>query len=754
MNKSLTRIYKLIALILITVTTAEAQNENYALKIGNRIINSKEFSQTYQKLLQSDSIRKDNQKEFINNYVNYKLVVYAAERMGKDTTRAFREEIESYRKELASPYLLDKQVLEKLIQEAYERMREEVRVAQIFIPLAKNASPADTLAAYNELRSLRARITKGESFEQLAKTHSKDTYSASRGGDLGFLSVLENNYTFESAAYNTPKGEMSIPFRTNKGFHLIKVLDRHSFRGKVKLAHILVSLATNASSAEAAAAKKKIDEAYEYLKRNEPFEGVCRVFSEDPRTKDNGGVMTRFYDAGTLIDQKIVETVFALKAENDYSLPIQTSLGWHIFRLIEKKSLPKYDEMAPYIRQKINADASRNVIIKKNIVKRLKKDNNFQEIVSVKQDAIDNFYKDRIGSEDYLSKTLFTINQTPSTVKDFYSFVTKNQRQLAKLKALDEKTPLDWYELFVENQNLKFEEANLEIKFPEFRADIQEYREGILQKQMLNEFIFDKSLDSLSQVKFYNQHLADYQYTHRVLAKVISSDRKETLEQAKALLAKAPYPSNRRFPDIYFEKDKSAFSADAQKMLYDLNIILMKNRDYLVEVTGNSDPEEQESIAAERAKKAVNYLINSGVSPMRIIEKDDGKYKPVSKTDRSKNSRIGIRFFSDSMEDVVKRFNALKPNSLTAEEGYFKKDENEYLTAVDWTVGEKNINIKGRFVYIDVQQVEEPRTKTFKEARGQITRDLQKQLSDDWFHQLKEKYPISLNDSEIQKIVD
>jgi len=41
------------------------------------------------------------------------------------------------------------------------------------------------------------------------------------------------------------------------------------------------------------------------------------------------------------------------------------------------------------------------------------------------------------------------------------------------------------------------------------------------------------------------------------------------------------------------------------------------------------------------------------------------------------------------MEDVVKRFNALKPNSLSAEEGYFKKDENEYLGAVEWTLGEK-----------------------------------------------------------------
>ncbi|MEA5257404.1 peptidylprolyl isomerase [Arcicella aquatica] len=754
MNKSLTRIYRLIALILITVTTAEAQNENYALKIGNRTINSKEFSQTFQKLTQSDSVRKDNQKEFINNYINYKLIVYAAERMGKDTTRAFREEIETYRKELASPYLVDKLILEKLIQESYERMREEIRVAQIFIPLAKNASPADTMVAYNELKSLRARISKGESFDQLAKTYSKDTYSAAKGGDLGFLSVLENNYTFETAAYNTPKGEMSNPFRTNKGFHLIKVLDRHSFRGKVKLAHILVSLSPTASSEEATKAKKKIDEAYEYLKRNEPFEGVCRVFSEDTRTKDNGGVMNRFWDAGTLIDQKIVETVFALKEKNDYTQPIQTSLGWHIFRLVEKKSLPKYDEMAPFIRQKITADASRNIIIKNNLVKRLQKDNNFQEILSVKQEAIENFYKDRIGTEDYLAKALFTINQTSSSVKDFYSFVTKHQRQLAKLKALDEKTPQDWYDLFVENQNLRYEESNLEIKFPEFRADIQEYREGILQKQMLNDNVYEKSLDSLAQVKFYNQHIDQYQYTHRVLAKVITSDRKETLEQAKTLLAKTPYPMNRRFPDIYFEKDKSVLSSDAQKMLYDLNIILLKNRDYIVEVTGNSDPEEAENISAERAKKSVNYLINSGITPMRIIEKDDGKYKPISKTDRSKNSRVGIRFLSDSMEDVVKRFNALKPNSLTAEEGFFKKDENEYLKDVEWTVGEKNLNLKGRFVSINILKVEEPRTKTFKEARGQITRDYQKQLLENWINQLKSKYPVTVNENEIQKVIN
>ena len=754
MNKSLIRIYGLIASLLIIANISNAQNDNYAIKIGNRSIDAKEFTQTYRKLQQSDSVRKDNQKEFLDNYIKYKLMVYAAERMGKDTTRAFREEIDTYRKELATPYLVDKAVLEKLIQETYERMREEVRVAQIFIPLAKNASPTDTMAAYTELKNIRAKIVKGDSFEAMAKANSKDKFSAAKGGDLGFITVLDNNYTFESAVYNTPKGEMSMPFRTNKGYHLIKVLDRHSSRGKVKLAHILISLAPTASSDEGNVAKKKIDEVYTFLKNGEPFDGVCRVYSEDVKTKNSGGVLSRWWDAGTLIDEKIVEAVFALKDKNEFTVPIQTSLGWHIFRLIDKKALPKYDEMAPFIRQKINADVSRSSIIKSNLVKRLQKDNNFQEAISVKQEAIDNFYKDRIGSEDYLTKAVFTINQVPSTVRDFYNFVTKNQRQLAKLKAIDEKTPEDWYNLFVENQNLRHEESSLEVKFPEFRADIQDYREGILQKQMLNEYVLEKSLDSLAQVKFYQQNINQYEYTHRVFAKVLTTERRETMEQAKVLLAKAPFPMNRKFPDIYFEKDKSTFSPDAQKMLNDLGIILLKNRDYIVEVTGNSDPEEQENVSADRARKVVNFLMNNGVSPTRIIEKDDSKFKPVSKTDRSKNSRIGIKFFSNSMDDVVKRFNALKPNSLTAEEGFYKKEGNEYLNNIAWEVGERSFEAKGRFVWVNIQKVEEPRTKTFKEARGQVTKDYQKVLLENWIKDLKARYPVLTNEPVLNQILD
>jgi peptidyl-prolyl cis-trans isomerase SurA len=175
MNQIIKFLYIVITCFVLSIQAINAQSDPYAIRIGNMTVSSNELSQTYRKLIQSDSVKKDKSKEFLDNFINYKLTVYAAQRMGKDTTKAFREEINSYRKELATPYLVDKVILEKLIQETYERMREEVRVAHIFIPVPNNASPADTMVAFDEIRTLRLRILKGEAFEQIAKNYSQDT---------------------------------------------------------------------------------------------------------------------------------------------------------------------------------------------------------------------------------------------------------------------------------------------------------------------------------------------------------------------------------------------------------------------------------------------------------------------------------------------------------------------------------------------------------------------------------------------------
>jgi peptidyl-prolyl cis-trans isomerase SurA len=116
--------------------------------------------------------------------------------------------------------------------------------------------------------------------------------------------------------------------------------------------------------------------------------------------------------------------------------------------------------------------------------------------------------------------------------------VLKQQRQMLKVGVVEDKSVDTWYKQFVEQANIAFEEANLEVRYPEFRSVVQEYREGILQKEMFEKYVLTPSLDSLGQVRFFQQNPDRYQYTNRVLAKLITTDRKETLEQAKQVLQK------------------------------------------------------------------------------------------------------------------------------------------------------------------------------------------------------------------------
>lgn len=755
MNKKIRTLYLLIMSFLTLLHVAKAQTAPFVVKIGNRTISPSEFSLTYKKLVQSDSINKENTPLFLQNYINYQLAVYAGEQLGKDTDVNFKDEINTYRKELATPYLADKGLLDRLIRETYERMREEVHVAHIFIPVARDASKTDTTNAYNELYNLRSRILRGEPFEQIAKNYSQDASSARQGGDLGFLPMPPaTHYIFESVAYNLPKGEISMPFRTDKGYHILKVIDKVPSRGKVKLAHILVSTPPNAAEAEMKVGKRKIDQVYELLKKGESFEAICRSFSDDQQTKYNGGVRNKYYDAGSLINDKVADRILALQVNSEFTEPIQTNLGWHIFKVVDKKGILRFDEMAQYIREKINSDASRSAITKGSLIKRLMRENNFKEIEESKTIALDNFQKDRLGNEPFLRLALFSINGDVSKISDFYAYVVKQQRKLAKQKAKDDRSILDWYNAFAEEQTMRYEESNLELKYPEFRKTVQEYKEGVLQKQMLEEFVIKPSLDSMVQLNYYNANQANYAYTNRALAKVITTDNRETMLQAKQLLSKAPYPLNRRFPDIYFEKNKADFLPDATKILSELLLIMIKNRHYTVEISGNADSEENETVATERARKIVTFLMSKGISSTRLIEKDDNKFKQVSKIDHNKNMRVGIKFYSESMDDVVKRFNAIKPASLTAEEGYFKKGENKYIDALNWAVGEVDAEIDNRQIWISIQKIEDPRQKTFKEARGQVIKEYQQQLFNNWIERLKAKYPVQINQEELQRAMN
>jgi peptidyl-prolyl cis-trans isomerase SurA len=360
--------------------------EPIVMQVGNKAITNTEFLQIYKKnLMAGDSSSAERSvKEYAELYSNFKLKVLAAEKQGRDTTTAFREELAMYRQQLAQSYLSEKNVTENLIKEVYDRLKEEVNASHILLSCLPYVSPDDTLKVYNKLIEIRDKALAGEDFGQLAKSYSQDPSAAQNAGNLGFFTALQMVYPFENTAYLTPKGKISMPVRTRFGYHLIKVNDRRTSRGKIKVAHIMTRVKANATTDDQLEAKKKIEEIFKLLEKGEKFEEVCKKYSEDPTSKQSKGELPMF---GTgMMAQTFEEAAFSLTDIGEISRPVQTQYGWHILKLIEKKGLESYPDMQGFLRQKVEADARSNVS-KSSLVQRLKKDNNFIENTETVKEA-------------------------------------------------------------------------------------------------------------------------------------------------------------------------------------------------------------------------------------------------------------------------------------------------------------------------------------------------------------------------------
>ena len=745
--------FKFVIGFILCLPFASLAQSAFPIQIGPKKISAESFLQVYKPLVESDSITKENQAAFLSDYIDYQLKIVAAEQEKLAEQPDFKEEYASFRKELATPYLVDLPTLDMLVKQAYQRMKEEKKVSQILVKLGDNPTPADTLIAFQKIDNLHQKLKAGEDFATLATKFSEDELSAPKGGALGFITSLQTDYDFENAVYSVGIGEYSKPFRTPSGYHLIKINNQRPNSGKIRLAHIIVSAAVDAPASLQVEAKKKIEQVEAYLKAGESFELVCKNYSEDPYSRGRGGEIRRWYFSSDL-SEELQDALFGLEKIGDLSKPIRTNLGWQLFKLVDKKPLLTYEDMSEFIKQKVLTDADRQGLIRQAFMKRVRIENKVKVQEAVKKAAFERMSVERTGSEPFLQEVIFSVLDKNYTVGDFYAHVQAQQkRRIKSLGYLPSVSEQSYLEELIEKETLQAEEANLESKYPAFKEQMAEFLEGSLFSKMTDREIFEKSLDSLSQAKFYQENKAQFVMPARVEAKLVVADSQKTLKEALDLLKQSPYPMNKKFSDISFALKESKLEEPATKLAAELFLTMAKNVDYVVEISGHRDASEADSLSEARVNKVVAYLNSKGISSQRIIQKDEANLKAASKTVKTKNARVSFRFFSSSMEDVVKRFNALKPGSLEAKEGYFKKGVSPVVDSVDWTLGVKSYEAAGKFAQVEIKKVEPERIRSFEEARGLVIRALQERLEKEWVAKLKQQYPVVINTAELEKIL-
>lgn len=548
MIKKQTRKTWLIALLFLMMPSlllAQSYGKKTLITIGDKKISAQEFMNTYEKNnINNDVIDKKSVEDYLDLYIDFKIKVTEAEALMMDTSSTFIKELANYRQQLAKPYFSNDEITDELTREAYERMLYDINASHILIRCEANAIPADTLAAYNKAISIRNRALKGEDFGDLAAELSDDpsardmeeipgvrrAYKGNKG-NLGYFTVFDMVYPFETGAYNTNEGEISMPVRSDFGYHIIKVNSKTPASGTIKAAHVMVAVDPNDPNKQDSIVQIKINNIYnEILPDGSNWADIVKKYSDDKGTIVTQGQLSPFR-----VSNIVPEFIAAIKdlEPNEISKPVKTVIGYHIIKLISIATPADFETEQTKLREKVERDM-RGQYSEEIAMKRIIKSNRFKENIKVKDafiatiDSTLTLGKFVVNPEVNTQEVLFSINEASYTIQNFIDYIIKNQQTQGFITETAYAYQL--YDDFLKEKVFEYEDAHLEQKYPEFNTLVQEYHDGILLFSLMENQVWNKAVeDSVGLQNFYEKNKHKYMWDNRVKALIVTCNENDDI---------------------------------------------------------------------------------------------------------------------------------------------------------------------------------------------------------------------------------
>lgn len=513
--------------------------------------------------------------EYLKLYIRFKMKIQDALDAGKDTILAYKQELAMYRDQLSRNYLYDRKVTQKLIDEAFERMRFEVKVSHILISCPRNANKEAEGKAEKRIKEIQGALKRDpskENFSTFAKTDSDDPGTKFNGGQLGYLTALQVVYEFENEAYNTPVGSISGVFRTDFGFHILRVDDKRENLGDVRVRHILLRTGPNSNNTNEEA-EKKINEIVSKINTNaETFDVMARTHSEDFSSKYNGGLIdwlntTQF--VGDVERQEWIGRALALSKDGDITTPFKTSFGWHILQRVAVRPLGSYDQLKVMLKNKVQQN-QRSQISVDSLVEKIKNEEGYKLNQTIYSKLMELLIQDstvRLGKFTttsipekitikegkiikefkFLTAELFNFAGESYTVEAFSNLIQSNTKPISN--TAEEFLKLE-FNSWVRNVCVSYQNQHLEEKSSEFRDIYNEYKDGILMFNRMQEVVWDKAnTDSVGLADYFRNHQTEYQWNDRFYVEFYFS-------------------SNEKMMKTVFKQVKKGISADTLKKIH------------------------------------------------------------------------------------------------------------------------------------------------------------------------------------------
>ncbi|MEX2401805.1 MAG: peptidylprolyl isomerase [Rhodothermales bacterium] len=591
-------------------------------RYADEILTLREFERQYSRSTTNiDAATEDSQsayRDFLERYVNFRLKVRAAEDAGIPAQPDVREEIASYRSRLSRPFLMDKEVIEPITRELYDRQQHLVDVSHILRRIPPGASPADTLAAYREMQAIRDSALQGIDFGELAIRHSDDPSAGGRVGMRGYAGRL-GHFTggnlvepFETFAYETPLGEISPVFRTQFGYHTLLVHERRPAVPGIHVAHIM--LRPGETSADSAQALELLRDIRTQLADGADFAELARQHSQDEQSRPRGG------DLGTLeytsqVPESFRDAAFALENVGDISDVVETPFGFHVIKLTGREELPSYDEAFEEL--KALADRlPRTSEAERALARRIVRERDGQVDTSRVVEAFTGMEPDSIVArwpnstspnsilpDSILADAFFTLADTAFTIRDLVEFADPSS--LSNAPNVDAWTR-NLVSDFVTRRAVDVEAEHLADRDEAFRRLMREFRDGLVLFEFMEDSVWAVAQeDSAGLRAYYHQRRDAYRWPERTRVVTAHSVSDSVLLEVVRRLDEDASPTDlsSRFTEdsVHAVRWDTTMISDSTYALYDRALSL--------------DAGEHSGVVPYRNAHAV--VINDGVEPPR-----------------------------------------------------------------------------------------------------------------------------------------
>ncbi|MBS1640054.1 MAG: peptidylprolyl isomerase [Bacteroidetes bacterium] len=487
---------------------------------GNKTVSKQAFLQSFKKNNTSNTSA-ITLKNYLQLFINYKLKIQAAIDEGLNKEPSVNADAQQFKNEIAENIINKQANINALVEQAYERSKKEILLAQVFVEYGR-----DTVAAFKQIQTAYNQLKAGKNFSAITQTYSTDESLKKTNGVLGYITVFSLPYEIENIIYALKPKTFSAIYKGKFGYHIFYNEKERAAQPERKVAQIFFSFPPNASEKDKNNTIQKANKIYELLKTNIAFDSVAKQYSDDANN-------TLLEVSTGKHDANFEDAVFALQNIGNVSTPIVSADGVRIVQLKEIVALPKTLNEAialNNLKQKVE-NSNRLVIAKQKLLPKWMKQINYQKAKYNEAELyryVDSFVQ---------NKTF----QSFKTIKDStIIFSAQKQKWYAinfclyvKLNSELKKNYSTLLKEFTEQKINEYYKQHLEDYDAEMKEQVKEFTEANLLFAIMDKHVWGSaSKDTVALKNYYTQHATKYNWQPSMAAIIVTASNAASANDA------------------------------------------------------------------------------------------------------------------------------------------------------------------------------------------------------------------------------